>query len=216
MTASSFTVNAFAFSVLLLLQAAAFSQAADFVHISDGKASLLPPVAERVTSSELVCRINNEYASPLDCGAIIEENAAKYSSCPQVDRVALTECTIHAESGGRIDAVGYETPDTKKFGRARGLMQLLPSTAARYGVRASQIADPSENIRAGMAYHNDLLQMFGCDVTKTVAGYIAGEGRVQQYGGVPPASRFPQTVAYVRKVGSCYNGKTSASQQRLA
>ncbi len=84
---------------------------------------------------------------------------------------------------------------------ARGLMQLMPGTARRYGVRDSW--DPYENIRGGTAYLSDLLGMFDGDLVKTLAAYNAGEGAVQRYRGVPP---YPETQEYVRRTMLVYGG----------
>jgi len=84
---------------------------------------------------------------------------------------------------------------------ARGLMQLMPGTARRYGVRDS--FDPHENIRGGTAYLSDLLGMFDGDLVRTLAAYNAGEGAVQRYRGVPP---YAETQEYVRRALLVYGG----------
>ena len=78
---------------------------------------------------------------------------------------------------------------------ARGLMQLIPETAARFGVRNS--FDPAQNIRGGMAYLRWLLAYFEGDVSLVAAAYNAGEAAVERYRGVPP---YLETLTYVRKV----------------
>jgi hypothetical protein len=78
---------------------------------------------------------------------------------------------------------------------ARGLMQLIPETAARFGVRNS--FDPAQNIRGGMAYLRWLMAYFEGDVSLVAAAYNAGEGAVDRYRGVPP---YLETLTYVRKV----------------
>jgi hypothetical protein len=92
---------------------------------------------------------------------------------------------------------------------ARGLMQLLPETAARLGVK--DVFDPKENIDAGTRYLRDLLQMYNNDLVLTLAAYNAGPDRVQQYGTVPP---FAETISYVRKVKRTYekNKTTGATK----
>lgn len=79
--------------------------------------------------------------------------------------------------------------------RAQGLMQLIPETAARFGVRNAM--DPTQNIRGGMAYLRWLLAYFEGDVVLVAAAYNAGEGAVERYRGVPP---YAETRNYVRKV----------------
>ena len=98
--------------------------------------------------------------------------------------------------------------DPKAISRrdARGLMQLLPATAARLGVK--NIFDPQENIDAGTHYLSDLLQLYKNDLALTLAAYNAGPERVQQYGHrVPP---FAETVSYIRRVQQTYQQRKSS------
>lgn len=78
---------------------------------------------------------------------------------------------------------------------AQGLMQLIPQTAERFGVRNTY--DPFQNLRGGIAYLRWLLAYFQGDVALALAGYNAGEGAVNKYKGIPP---YPETQAYVRKI----------------
>jgi hypothetical protein len=78
---------------------------------------------------------------------------------------------------------------------ARGLMQLLPETATRYGV--TDIFDPAQNIDAGTQYLKALLERYGQNLSLALAAYNAGPDRVGQYGGVPP---YSETRSYVRRV----------------
>lgn len=84
---------------------------------------------------------------------------------------------------------------------ARGLMQLLPSTAAELGVK--DIYDPQQNIDAGTRYLSSLLQLYKNDLALALAAYNAGPERVQFYGGrVPP---FAETTSYVKRVKHTYD-----------
>ena len=79
---------------------------------------------------------------------------------------------------------------------AMGLMQLMPDTAARYGV--ADAFDAGENIRGGSSYLRDLMGMFDGDLKLVLAAYNAGEGAVEKYGfTIPP---YAETRQYVRKV----------------
>lgn len=83
---------------------------------------------------------------------------------------------------------------------ARGLMQLMPGTAARFGVK--DIFDPRQNIEGGTRYMRFLLDAFDGDVALALAGYNAGEGAVMKYGRrVPP---YRETQEYVRRIGARY------------
>jgi soluble lytic murein transglycosylase-like protein len=97
--------------------------------------------------------------------------------------------------------------DPKAISRrnARGLMQLLPQTAARLGVQ--NIFDPAENIDAGTRYLRDLLRLYGNDLALTLAAYNAGPQRVHQFGRIPP---FAETQLYVRRVRRAYDLRKSA------
>lgn len=82
---------------------------------------------------------------------------------------------------------------------AQGLMQLIPETAERFGVRDP--FDPEQNVRGGLAYLRWLLDRFDGDVALASAAYNAGEGAVARHGGVPP---YAETRAYVRRILAFY------------
>jgi soluble lytic murein transglycosylase-like protein len=91
---------------------------------------------------------------------------------------------------------------------ARGLMQLMPATAARFGVK--NIFDPEQNIDGAAQYLRFLLDMFDGNVSLALAGYNAGEGAVKKYGNaVPP---YPETINYVRKIKRRYITLTTLSE----
>jgi len=135
-------------------------------------------------------------------GDLITAAARRYS----VDADLITS-VIAAESNFDPKAISRRN--------ARGLMQLLPVTAATLGVK--NIFDPQENIDAGTRYLRDLLQVYKNDLGLTLAAYNAGPDRVQRYGRVPP---FAETISYVRRVKQTYEqrksrnapGKTPASR----
>lgn len=110
---------------------------------------------------------------------------------------ALVSAVIKAESD-------YNPREVSHKG-ARGLMQLMPSTAERFGVTNS--FDPVANVYGGTRYLRWLLQTFEGNADLAVAAYNAGEGNVWKYNGVPP---FRETLTYVRRVASVYAERSEA------
>jgi soluble lytic murein transglycosylase-like protein len=82
---------------------------------------------------------------------------------------------------------------------AQGLMQLIPDTAVRFGVKRA--FNPVENINGGLAYLRWLLAFFQGDVALVAAAYNAGERAVEKYRGIPP---YPETRRYVQKITGIY------------
>jgi hypothetical protein len=87
--------------------------------------------------------------------------------------------------------------------KAQGLMQLIPETAERFGVKRP--FDPDENIKGGLAYLRWLLAFFQGDVPLVLAAYNAGEGAVEKFRGIPP---YAETQDYVRKITGMYKRAT--------
>lgn len=95
---------------------------------------------------------------------------------------------------------------------ARGLMQLMPGTAARFGV--TNIFDPKQNIEGGARYMRFLLDHFDGDVNLALAGYNAGEGAVLKYGRrIPP---YRETQDYVRRISQRYSRMRDGEMERTA
>jgi soluble lytic murein transglycosylase-like protein len=112
----------------------------------------------------------------------------------------LLYSVMHQESAFNSSAISHKG--------ARGLMQLMPATAARFGVK--NIFDPEQNIDGAAQYLRLLLDMFDGDVKLALAGYNAGEGAVKKYGySVPP---YPETINYVRKITRRYTVLTTISE----
>jgi soluble lytic murein transglycosylase-like protein len=100
---------------------------------------------------------------------------------------------MNQESSFKLKATSYKG--------ARGLMQLMPATAIRLGVK--NIYDPQQNIEAGVKYMRWLLDQFGGDIQLALAGYNAGEGAVRKYGNrIPP---FRETQGYVARITARYD-----------
>lgn len=83
--------------------------------------------------------------------------------------------------------------------KAQGLMQLIPETAERFGVK--KVFNPADNIKGGLAYLRWLLAFFEGDVPLVLAAYNAGERAVEKYRGIPP---YPETQNYVRRITGIY------------
>jgi soluble lytic murein transglycosylase-like protein len=128
---------------------------------------------------------------------LVREAAAKNRLDP--DFVASV---IRAESNFKPHAVSPKG--------ARGLMQLMPSTAAQLGV--ADAFDPKANIDAGTAHLNALLNMYHDDPVRALAAYNAGAHRVEQYHGVPP---YRETRAYVSKIVRDFNARKHAQMKAL-
>ena len=103
---------------------------------------------------------------------------------------------------------GFDTFAVSPKG-AVGLMQLMPPTAERYGVKADKktpiekkLTDPKTNIKAGASYLRDLIKMFPGQLELAVAAYNAGEGAVQRAGNKIP--NYPETKNYVKTVMQLY------------
>jgi len=104
----------------------------------------------------------------------------------------LVEAIVAVESN--FDPLAVSSKNCK------GLMQLHPDTAARFGVR--DIFDPQENVEGGVRYLSFLLDEFDDNLELALAAYNAGENAVRRYDDIPP---YPETVDYVKKVASLYD-----------
>ena len=93
---------------------------------------------------------------------------------------------------------------------AQGLMQLMPATAAQYGV--TNLHDPYQNLSAGAKHLRGLLDLYDGDVTLALAAYNAGSGAVTRYGGVPA---YAETQDYVKKVQTKMGRTPRRNQGRL-
>ncbi|HSW15527.1 MAG TPA: lytic transglycosylase domain-containing protein [Solimonas sp.] len=119
-----------------------------------------------------------------------EDLIAKYATQQEVDP-ALIKAVMRVESC-------FDAKAVSRVG-ARGLMQLMPGTAADLGVGDS--FDPAQNIRGGVTYLRLMMDRFGNNLSLALAAYNAGPGAVEKHGGIPP---FAETRSYVEKVRSHY------------
>lgn len=151
-------------------------------------AALIPQVGARLPSPRCsgMGRLVPRAEPPAEIVRMVHEIAAHHALDP-----ALVIAIMRIESA--FD------PRARSPKGAMGLMQLMPGTAQRFGVRDPW--DAAQNLRGGAAYLRFLLERYDGDVTKAAAAYNAGEGAVDKYGGVPP---YAETTAYVQALRSLY------------
>ncbi|HET9179078.1 MAG TPA: lytic transglycosylase domain-containing protein [Terriglobia bacterium] len=143
-------------------------------------------------------------ARPAEIDSIIDRVSSHYQVDPR-----LVHAMIRVESNYDPSAVSSKG--------AMGLMQLIPATAQRFGVRNP--FDPSQNILGGVSYLKYLLHLFGGNLPLSLAAYNAGEERVIRSGGVPA---IPETEHYVRAITRLYSSQdagpaaTAAQAARMA
>jgi len=134
------------------------------------------------------------YARRSDYMALIEETAYRESVPPY-----LVAAIMSVESNFDARAVSNKG--------ARGLMQVMPGTARRFGFNAERLHDPVHNIAAGATYLRWLLERYDADLDRVLAAYNAGEGAVDTYGGIPP---YKETQNFVKRVRAVLEKSTSS------
>lgn len=157
--------------------------------ILDVDANTMHPTGRVITASE-----QNMLPAPMPVSAGNPQLEALISNAAQRNGIdeKLIWAVMRQESSFNSRAISYKG--------ARGLMQLMPATAARFGVR--DIFDPAQNIEGGARYLKFLLDTFNGDIELALAGYNAGEGAVFRYGNrIPP---YRETQDYVRKISANY------------
>ena len=160
---------------------------------------LLPYVSRGVGSEVPSCMnepVEDVAVSPAgpfvngDVARLVERWAPHYSIDP-----ALVLALIRVESGFDAAAVSPKN--------AQGLMQLIPATASRFGVKNA--FDMVDNLKGGLAYLQWLMSYFKGDVALVLAAYNAGEQAVDRYRGIPP---YSETRAYVKQITAIYTKPT--------
>lgn len=146
--------------------------------------------AERRARAMETCRrggkVETRVRAPGWLRELVDAMAPKYGLDPE-----LVVAVMAVESNFEVKAVSPKN--------AQGLMQLIPATAERFGVRDP--FDPAENVRGGMKYLSWLLDRFAGNHALALAAYNAGEDAVDRYSGVPP---YRETQNYVRAVQRRY------------
>lgn len=139
--------------------------------------------------------ISQSVAIPVQAGipGLLAEAGARH----HID-VDLLASLVNAESGGHPMAVSRAG--------AKGLMQLMPGTAASLGVKDA--FRPEQNIAGGTAYLDQLLTRFHDDLALALAAYNAGPGAVERWHGIPP---YRETRAYVARIVTEYNRRKKAA-----
>ena len=137
-------------------------------------------------------------ATPAAIDSIIDRVSSHYQVDPK-----LVHAMIRVESNYDPSAVSSKG--------AMGLMQLIPATAQRFGVRNP--FDPGQNIQGGVIYLKYLLHLFGGNLPLSLAAYNAGEERVIRSGGVPA---IPETEHYVRAITRLYSSQDAGSAATAA
>jgi soluble lytic murein transglycosylase-like protein len=126
------------------------------------------------------------------------KNRERYTST--INYYANLHRISHALLHAVITAESAYDPNAISRAGAVGMMQLMPTTAKRFGVQNRR--NPSDNINGGTRYLVELLQMFNNDLTLALAAYNSGENTVKEYGyKVPP---YKETRNYIRKVIEYY------------
>jgi len=158
------------------------------IHTPKAESKNQPKRLLRLTSMPLNPSLSGFTTGSSDIDNFIVESGKRNAVDP-----LLLYSIMHQESSFKSRAMSNKG--------ARGLMQLMPPTAIRFGV--TNIWDPKQNIEGGARYMRFLLDLFEGDVTLALAGYNAGEGAVMKYGNrVPP---YSETQEYVRRIGQRYS-----------
>jgi soluble lytic murein transglycosylase-like protein len=175
-------------SMGILVAVAAAAQGEVRLVVKNGKRVIYNDGPVNIRASEEWLASHIERASAWD--GLIAEAARQNAVDPK-----LVKSVVLVESGFNPAAVSRKG--------ARGLMQLMPETAAENGVR--DLHDPAQNIAGGTRYLSRLLSNYGGDLPRSLAAYNAGEAAVDRYDGVPP---YDETQLYVRKTLAAYYGKS--------
>lgn len=186
----------------------AYAVEEDTIHLTfagGGKMSMALTRIERIVDDEVTTPEVVEEVKKIVEEGVFPKRSWKYSEVsPPLWQSKYNEIIVAAAKKFDVDAAlvsavikaesDYNPHELSHKG-ARGLMQLMPATAERFGVKNS--FDPEENIYAGARYLKWLLKTFDGNADLAVAAYNAGEGNIWKYNGVPP---FRETVNYINRI----------------
>lgn len=175
------------------------------LYMDSGSSNFIEVAPAEIASSETITLPASTTAKPTSSAADAEltdaelhQLLASAGAAHDLDADLLASL-VRAESAGHTRAVSHAG--------ARGLMQLMPSTAANLGV--NDAFAPDQNVRGGTAYLDTLLRRYHDNLALALAAYNAGPGAVDRWHGIPP---YRETQLYVARVIHEFNRRIAARQ----
>lgn len=160
------------------------------------------PVEARAISAQTV---------DMESAERVSSNEAASNMTDMIERIAAEQNVEESLVHSVIKAESNYNPYALSPKGAQGLMQLIPDTARRFGVKNSFNA--KQNVEGGVRYLKFLLELYNNDYPKAIAAYNAGEGAVNKYGGIPP---YAETRNYVYQVARNLKTARKYGKQRHA
>ncbi len=174
--------------------------------------SIRKPLPANVDSHLPPCLFTSAALPPADADAVVPHEVVEHfiAGLPRTHRaharlVQRLAPRFDVDARLALAIVRAESnfnPSARSPRNAMGLMQLIPDTAERFGVRDP--FDPEQNVRGGLAYLKWLIARYDGDIARVAGAYNAGEGAVDRFGGVPP---YAETEEYVRRILAFYRAR---------
>ena len=174
--------------------------------------SIRKPLPANVDSHLPPCLFTSAALPPADADAVVPHEVVEHfiAGLPRTHRaharlVQRLAPRFDVDARLALAIVRAESnfdPSARSPRNAMGLMQLIPDTAERFGVRDP--FDPEQNVRGGLAYLKWLIARYDGDIARVAGAYNAGEGAVDRFGGVPP---YAETEGYVRRILAFYRAR---------
>ena len=174
--------------------------------------SIRKPLPANVDSHLPPCLFTSAALPPADADAVVPHEVVEHyiAGLPRTHRaharlVQRLAPRFDVDARLALAIVRAESnfnPGARSPRNAMGLMQLIPDTAERFGVRDP--FDPEQNVRGGLAYLKWLIARYDGDIARVAGAYNAGEGAVDRFGGVPP---YAETEEYVRRILAFYRAR---------